>query len=202
MRLGLQPVTDDAGALLVIGRPTLRKAVVGDVVGFLQRSAKGKIDASKVSKLLKVFEKEPEVRAWREKLSEEQRFEWASPAAIIKWCPLFQSDKKASTKNQPTTANVADASKLARQLEQADARVQEIEEERDAVQEKLDALVGVFQAVIDASPQEAQASLLALIEAQAAELADLFTQPKPKSKTKKATKKPAIAAKAASKELA
>ena len=36
-----QPLADDAGALLAIGRPGLREAVIGDVVGF---DAKGVLD--------------------------------------------------------------------------------------------------------------------------------------------------------------
>jgi hypothetical protein len=42
-----------------------------------------------VSKLLRVMDELEAVEKWRATLTEKQRFEWASPDAIIRHCPVF-----------------------------------------------------------------------------------------------------------------
>jgi hypothetical protein len=47
------------------------------------------IDRSTVSKLLRVMDELPAVTAWRNTVTERQRFRWASPEAVLRHCPVF-----------------------------------------------------------------------------------------------------------------
>jgi hypothetical protein len=61
-----------------------------------EREGLGKdvFDESRVSRLLAILEREREVVEWRaKKLTDKQRFEWASPEAITRHCPVFAKPK-------------------------------------------------------------------------------------------------------------
>ncbi len=64
-----------------------------------------KIRKEVVSKLLKVMRSRVAVEAWRASLTEKQRFEWASPDALIKHCPHFKLERakaKAAAPAKPS----------------------------------------------------------------------------------------------------
>jgi hypothetical protein len=72
--------------------------------GGLFRSASGQINRSVVSHLMQIGEREPEVRQWRETLTTDQRWAWASPSSIKSHCPIFaeaKADKKPRPEKQP-----------------------------------------------------------------------------------------------------
>jgi hypothetical protein len=50
------------------------------------------IKKSRSSRLLKIIDNLPEVEKWRATLTDAERFEWASPEAVHKHCPLFVKD--------------------------------------------------------------------------------------------------------------
>jgi hypothetical protein len=48
-----------------------------------------------------ILERLPEVVAWRQGLSERQQYEWASPSAVFKHCPIFANGKPARAEMTP-----------------------------------------------------------------------------------------------------
>jgi hypothetical protein len=61
------------------------------------------LDKSIVSRLFRVMDQLPEVEAWRRTLTEKERFEWASPGAVLKHCPIFKQPKSdAAAKLAPS----------------------------------------------------------------------------------------------------
>jgi hypothetical protein len=72
--------------------------------GGLFRSASGQINRCVVSHLMQIGERESEVRQWRETLTPDQRWAWASPSSIKTHCPIFakaKADNKQRPKKQP-----------------------------------------------------------------------------------------------------
>jgi hypothetical protein len=72
--------------------------------GGLFRSASGQINRSVISHLMQIGERESEVRQWRETLTADQRWAWASPSSIKTRCPIFakaKADKKPRPEKQP-----------------------------------------------------------------------------------------------------
>jgi hypothetical protein len=73
------------------------------------------LSKSRVSRLLAILARLEEVQQWRAKLSEGQRFEWASPEAVYKHCPLFfqqpDDEDAASSRGaaRSTTARLIEA---------------------------------------------------------------------------------------------
>lgn len=76
------------------------------------------LDKSAVSKLLKIIEDLPEVEKWRKTLTEKERFEWCSPAAIFKHCPRYKPvrDPKEPKKVSPVAKLQAANNELADEL--------------------------------------------------------------------------------------
>ena len=67
-----------------------------------EREGLGKdvIGASRSSRLIAIIDNLDAVKAWREdKLDDKQRFEWASPEAVHRHCPVFAKDKPEPTKS-------------------------------------------------------------------------------------------------------
>ena len=84
------------------------------------------LSRSHVSKLLRVMDALPDVEAWRAPLTEKQKFDWASPSAILKHCPHFAvptDGKKPPKRHTPSL----------RDLDIARARIVELEEELAAM---------------------------------------------------------------------
>ena len=62
-----------------------------------------------VSKLLRVMDELEAVEKWRATLTEKQRFEWASPDAIIRHCPVFNPPPAADAKRKPSAVGLRQA---------------------------------------------------------------------------------------------
>jgi hypothetical protein len=64
-----------------------------------EREGLGKdiINKTRVSRLLTILANLSEVERWREGLTDKQRFEWASPEAVHRHCPLFAKTKPDRT---------------------------------------------------------------------------------------------------------
>jgi hypothetical protein len=76
------------------------------------------------------------VEEWRAGLTDKQRFNWASPSAVFKRCPVFAKDRATlrpnMTSSQPA---IADPKKVGKLLEQQDERIKELEKELEAARE-------------------------------------------------------------------
>ena len=67
-----------------------------DMLRDYHRLGKDVISASRSSRLIAIIDNLPAVEAWREdELDDKQRFDWASPEAVHRHCPLFAKDKPA-----------------------------------------------------------------------------------------------------------
>jgi hypothetical protein len=70
------------------------------------------LNKTRVSRLLAILERQSEVDAWRAELSDKQRFDWASPEAVFRHCPVFakpksDDDRALSPYAQMKQANIA-----------------------------------------------------------------------------------------------
>jgi hypothetical protein len=77
-----------------------------------------------VTRLLQIIERLPEVELWRRDLTQKQQFEWASPSAVFKHCPVFAKPKNGAVKPRKTTAKETTG-----RLAELQARNAELEEE-------------------------------------------------------------------------
>jgi hypothetical protein len=77
------------------------------------------INKTRVSRLLTILEQRTEVERWRARLSDKQRFDWASPEAVWNHCPLFHpaSGGSAHAQQQRPSRTV--------ELERVNAELQE-----------------------------------------------------------------------------
>jgi hypothetical protein len=82
-----------------------------------------------VSKLLRVMDELEAVEKWRATLTEKQRFEWASPDAIIRHCPVFNPPPAVDAKREPSAYAKLEQTNddLARELDAAKAHIAELE---------------------------------------------------------------------------
>ena len=84
---------------IAIGRAVVVLRAKADRIG--KRSAFARLmdeqglsmQAATSTRLLKIMAKLPEVVAWHEALSERRKFDWCSPNAIFKQCPIFKKDE-------------------------------------------------------------------------------------------------------------
>jgi hypothetical protein len=84
-----------------------------------------------VTRLLQIIEKLPEVELWRrEQLTQKQQFEWSSPSAVFKHCPVFAKPKNGVAKPKKTTAKETTG-----RLAELEARNIELEEELTGTRE-------------------------------------------------------------------
>ncbi len=69
------------------------------------------------------------VEKWRATLTEKQRFEWASPDAIIRHCPVFNRPPAADANRKPSAYAKLEQTNddLARELDAAKAYIAELE---------------------------------------------------------------------------
>jgi hypothetical protein len=79
------------------GRKAFQKILERNKLGYFA-SKQGK---STASNLQRIWDKLPEVEAWRKTLTERQRYDWASPRAVITHCPVF---KKPKAEGEPPRA--------------------------------------------------------------------------------------------------
>jgi hypothetical protein len=96
------------------------------------------INKSRSSRLLAIIDNLPAVEEWREELTDKERFDWASPEAVHRHCPLFAKDAaprapnvnriikklveamdgKAPTEREQVAAQVCEALEVATSLQQ------------------------------------------------------------------------------------
>jgi hypothetical protein len=104
-----------------------------------------------VTRLLQIIERLPEVEHWRQTLTQKQQFEWSSPSAIFKHCPVFAKPKDGAIKPKKKTTAKETTGKLAEYA----ARIEELEQERDGAREgcgnlrDLQRMNGALQSEID-----------------------------------------------------
>ena len=84
---------------------------------------------TRVSKLLRVMDELEAVDKWRATLTVKQRFEWASPDAIIRHCPVFNPPPAANAMRKPSAYAKLERTNddLARELDAAKAHIAELE---------------------------------------------------------------------------
>jgi hypothetical protein len=98
------------------------------------------LDKTMASKLLRIMDELPAVKSWREGLTEKERFDWASPGAVLKHCPVFA---------KPETDNEKKPSKL----EQTESSLAAALEENAKLKKEIDAGGGDLWTVND-RPQD------------------------------------------------
>lgn len=59
------------------------------------------LDKAVVSRLQRVMDELPAVETWRAILTEKERFDWASPGAVIKHCPVFNRPPSTDPVDKP-----------------------------------------------------------------------------------------------------
>lgn len=100
------------------------------------------LDKGRVSKLFAILANRPKVEEWRARLSDRQRFDWASPEAVHRHCPVFHSDKLHDRpRSQPPQKGsnlVEEAAALREANEQLTMRISELEQERDLARDECD----------------------------------------------------------------
>jgi hypothetical protein len=69
-----------------------------------EREGLGKdvINKTRSSRLIAIIDRLTEVGAWRDGLTDKQRFEWASPEAVHRHCPVFHKPKLTTSKPKPS----------------------------------------------------------------------------------------------------
>jgi hypothetical protein len=75
------------------------------------------INKSRSSRLLAIIDNLPAVEEWRATLTPKQRFEWASPEAVHRHCPVFAKDKPQRV-DKPASPAEQDRMALAAALEE------------------------------------------------------------------------------------
>lgn len=90
---GLRTLKDKAER--IGGRFTFDRLREREGLGGRNKSGHEVLNKTRVSRLLSILERLPEVESWRasNKLTDKQRFEWASPEAIFRHCPVFAKPK-------------------------------------------------------------------------------------------------------------
>jgi hypothetical protein len=119
---GLKALRDKADR--IGGRFTFDRLREREGLGGRNRDGKEILNKTRVSRLLGIFEHMAEVEAWRAKLTEKERFDWASPEAVYRHCPVFAESDDAEKPLSPMA-----------QLKQANyglqERVHELEQRED-----------------------------------------------------------------------
>jgi hypothetical protein len=85
---GLRVLKDKANR--IGGKFTFDRLREREGLGGKRRDGTNVLEKGRVSRLLAILDKLPEVEAWRAGLTDRQRFEWASPEAVFRHCPVFQ----------------------------------------------------------------------------------------------------------------
>lgn len=87
------------------------------------------LDKAIVSRLFRVMEELPAVETWRQTLTGKQQFDWASPGAVVKHCPVFNKPK----------ARDREAAPIETPMSRLKVQVRELTHEREHLQERLNA---------------------------------------------------------------
>lgn len=108
---GLQALKDKADR--IGGRFTFDRLREREGLGGKRRDGTDILNKTRVSRLLTILDRVSEVEAWRKNLTDKERFEWASPEAVWRHCPVFANpkpddeDKPLSPMAQLKQANIA-----------------------------------------------------------------------------------------------
>jgi len=92
------------------------------------RAALGKSTASVKStatNLLRILDNLPEVESWRASLGTWEQVHWASPTAVLKYCPLFQRQAERDGEEQEKQEKPLSPAQRIKELEAANAHLQE-----------------------------------------------------------------------------
>jgi hypothetical protein len=141
-------IRDKASA--IGGRKTFARLLEQEDLGYFA-SKEGKASCSR---LLRIMENLADVTDWHEGLTTKQKIEWASPASIVKRCPVFVSSKprKAPGAKPKATEEVAELRRANADLK---ARVAEVQQELSLGQ--LAALL--VERIANAEPAELGAAI-------------------------------------------
>jgi hypothetical protein len=98
---GLQALKDKADR--IGGRFTFDRLREREGLGGKRKDGTDILNKTRVSRLLAILDHASEVEGWRKDLADKQRFEWASPEAVWRHCPVFANPKPAD-ENKPLSA--------------------------------------------------------------------------------------------------
>ena len=106
------------------------------------------LNKTRVSRLLAIEENLSEVEKWRAGLTDKRRFEWASPEAVCRHCPVFAKPKPDPDTPKPPTKAEQDRMALAAALEEIERLKKLKADERytptDTADNIADSIVGMF----------------------------------------------------------
>jgi hypothetical protein len=140
---GLQTLKDKAER--IGGRFTFDKLREREGLGGRDKQGKEVLNKTRVSRLLAILDNLSEVERWRGQLTGKQRFDWASPEAVFRHCPVFTKPESGNRKPSPYAqmkqANIS--------LQEGNARLKKIKgDERWTPTEKAEdvatAIIGMF----------------------------------------------------------
>jgi hypothetical protein len=109
------------------GRKTFHRLLEQQGLGAL---AKAKAITSRLEKIMTNL---PEVVDWHSRLEPKKQVEWSSPTSVCRNCPALWSTK--APRPQPT---IAKPENLAKVMERQDARIEELQQEIESLNEKLE----------------------------------------------------------------
>ena len=101
---------------------------------------------SGITRLLQIVGRETEVRQWRDTLTDNQRWEWPSPSAIFKHCPLFAKPKSNATPSRTFKPRLEVA------LDAVDEHLHDMDE--DGRRATLERIVGRYGYRLEALPDQ------------------------------------------------
>jgi hypothetical protein len=113
---GLQTLKDKADR--IGGRFTFDRLREREGLGGRRRDGTDILNKTRVCRLLAIRENEPDVIAWRHKLSQKQQFDWASPEAVFRHCPVFAKPRPDDPSERPISKAEQDRQALAAALEE------------------------------------------------------------------------------------
>jgi hypothetical protein len=131
------------------GRFTFDRLREREGLGGKRRDGTDILNKTRVSRLLAILEHLSEVEAWRAKLTDKQRFDWASPEAVFRHCPVFAKPKSDDdTAEKPLTPAQQDRQALAAALEEIERLKKLKADERftptDTADNVANTIVGMF----------------------------------------------------------
>ena len=88
---GLRSLKDKADR--IGGKFTFDRLREREGLGGKRRDGTDILGKARVSRLLAILEHLPEVETWRADITDKQRFDWASPEAVYRHCPVFAKKK-------------------------------------------------------------------------------------------------------------
>jgi hypothetical protein len=97
---GLRALKDKAER--IGGRFTFDRLREREGLGGRDKQGKEILNKTRVSRLLAILDNIAAVEGWRATLTEKQRFDWASPEAVFRHCPVFAAPLDEEGKRKPS----------------------------------------------------------------------------------------------------